>query len=54
MSDVWTELERHQARRALRRARRHLRDPNSKLAQLMLAYRNSQAAGIAKWSLPEA
>ena len=54
MADVETTESRKLAVRALRRARKNLRNPDSKLALIMMAYQNAQDAGTAKWALPEA
>ncbi|MEL6608941.1 MAG: hypothetical protein AAFO93_08525 [Pseudomonadota bacterium] len=42
------------ARRALREARRHLADPQSKLGRLLSAYDELKSSGRTTWVLPEA
>ena len=53
MTETAEQEDRKSAVRALRRARRNLRNPESKLAVILMAYQNAQAAGTVKWVLPE-
>lgn len=48
-----TIREQRQSRRALRRARAHMADPQAKLPRLLTAYAQLKSRGHLRWSLPD-